>query len=130
MQGNRSKDTTPEIALRRELHGRGMRFRKHIAVVATTRFRPDIVFTRARVAVECLGCFWHSCPIDGVTPITNTSYWIPKLERNVDRDRRNAAMLAAAGWDLVIVWEHEDPVTAADRVEARVRSRLSEATAR
>jgi DNA mismatch endonuclease (patch repair protein) len=59
-----------------------------------------------------------------VTPQTNTDYWIPKLERNVERDRRNAASLAAAGWDLVVVWEHEDPVEAADRVEALVRSRM------
>jgi DNA mismatch endonuclease (patch repair protein) len=124
MQGNRSKDTAPEVALRSELHRRGLRFRKHVAVVPTTRFRPDIVFPRARIAVECLGCFWHKCPVDGVTPRTNASYWIPKLDRNVERDRRNAALLAAEGWDLVVVWEHEDPIEAADRIEQLVRSRM------
>lgn len=123
MQGNRSKNTTPEIALRSELHRRGLRFRKHVAVVPGLRFRPDVVFPRARVVVECLGCFWHRCPVDGVTPQTNPEYWLPKLDRNVERDRRNAAILAVEGWDLVVAWEHEDPVEAADRVETLVRSR-------
>jgi DNA mismatch endonuclease (patch repair protein) len=125
MQGNRSKDTMPEVALRSELHGRGLRFRKHVSVVSGLRCRPDIVFSRARVVVECLGCFWHRCPIDGTTPRTNADYWGPKLDRNVERDRRNAAVLAAEGWELIVVWEHEDPVEAADRIEALVRSRTS-----
>ncbi len=122
MQGNRSSDTRHEVVLRRELHRRGLRFRKHVALVPGLRFRPDIVFPRRRIAVECLGCFWHRCPIDSVSPKTNSDYWEAKLERNVQRDRRNAAALAAAGWRLVVVWEHEDPVTAADRIESLVRS--------
>ncbi len=122
MQGNRATDTRHEIALRRELHRRGLRFRKHVALVPGLRFRPDIVFPPQRIAVECLGCFWHRCPIDGVRPRTNSDYWEAKLERNVQRDQRNAASLAAAGWQLVVVWEHEDPVTAADRIESLVRS--------
>jgi DNA mismatch endonuclease (patch repair protein) len=71
--------------------------------------------------VECLGCFWHRCPVDGVTPRTNAHYWRAKLERNVERDKRNSAALEAAGWTLIVVWEHEDPVHAADRIEAAVR---------
>lgn len=125
MQGNRSRDTRHEIALRRELHRRGLRFRKHIALVPGLRFRPDVVFPRQRIAVECLGCFWHCCPVDGVTPRTNADYWLSKLERNVERDRRNAAAVAAAGWQLIVVWEHEDRVEAADRVEALVRAARS-----
>ena len=121
MQGNRSRDTRHEVALRRELHRRGLRFRKHVALVPGVRFRPDVLFPRQRVAVECLGCFWHRCPVDGVTPRTNAAYWLAKLERNVERDRRNSAALAAAGWQLLVVWEHEDPVEAADRIEAVVR---------
>jgi DNA mismatch endonuclease, patch repair protein len=118
MQGNRARDTAPEKALRSELHRRGLRFRKHIPVVPGLRLRPDIVFTRARVVVECHGCFWHRCPVDGVTPSTNAGYWLSKLERNVERDRRNADVLAAEGWTLVVVWEHEDPAEAADRIVA------------
>jgi DNA mismatch endonuclease, patch repair protein len=121
MQSNRSKDTRHEVALRRELHRRGLRFRKHVALVPGLRFRPDIVFPRQRLAVECLGCFWHRCPTDGIIPRTNTKYWRAKLDRNVARDRRNAAAVAASGWHLIVVWEHEDPAKAADRIEAAVR---------
>lgn len=128
MQGNRSRDTAPEIALRSELHRRGLRFRKHVPVVAGLRFRPDVVFPRARVAVECLGCFWHRCPVDGVTPRTNADYWLPKLQRNVDRDLRNTAALADAGWELIAIWEHEDPAEAAHRIEAVVRLRAAGTT--
>jgi DNA mismatch endonuclease, patch repair protein len=121
MQGNRSVDTRHEVALRSELHRRGLRFRKHVALVPGVRFRPDIVFPAQRVVVECLGCFWHCCPVDGVTPRTNSNYWRAKLARNVERDQRNARAVAEAGWDLVVVWEHEDPVIAADRIEALIR---------
>ena len=122
MRGNRSTDTAHEVALRSELHRRGLRFRKHRALIPGLRFRPDIVFSKQRVVVECLGCFWHRCPVDGITPRTNSDYWRAKLARNVERDQRNARAIAEAGWHLVIVWEHEDPVAAADRVETLVRS--------
>ncbi len=121
MRGNRSTDTAHEVALRSELHRRGLRFRKHKALVPGLRFRPDIVFPRQRLVVECLGCFWHRCPVDGVTPRTNSDYWRAKLARNVERDQRNARTVAEAGWNLVIVWEHEDPLAAADRIETLVR---------
>jgi DNA mismatch endonuclease (patch repair protein) len=122
MRGNRSRDTKPEVALRSELHQRGLRFRKHVAVVAGLRCRPDIVFPRSRIAVECHGCFWHCCPVDAVLPKSNLDYWLPKLERNVQRDRRNERELAAAGWTLIVVWEHEDPIVAGERVEQAVRA--------
>lgn len=121
MQGNRSVDTRHEVALRSELHRRGLRFRKHVALVPGMRFRPDVVFPRQRIVVECLGCFWHRCPVDGVTPRTNSRYWRAKLEGNVVRDERNAKAVADAGWQLIVVWEHEDLVAAADRIEALVR---------
>lgn len=122
MRGNRSTDTGPEVALRSELHRRGLRFRKHAAVVPGSRYRPDVVFTRQRIAVECLGCFWHRCPVDGVSPQTHSEYWQAKFDRNVERDRRNARQLAEAGWTLIVVWEHEDPVSAASRIEAALRA--------
>lgn len=122
MRGNRSKDTSHEVALRSELHRRGLRFRKHVAPVPGLKFRPDVVFPRQQIAVECFGCFWHRCPVDGVSPHTHSEYWQVKLDRNVDRDRRNARELAKAGWQLIVVWEHEDPKAAADRIEALVRT--------
>ncbi|MDP9223223.1 MAG: very short patch repair endonuclease [Actinomycetota bacterium] len=122
MRGNRSKDTKPEVALRSELHRRGLRFRKHAPVVPGLRCRPDVVFRRARVAVECRGCFWHLCPADAVLPKSNLDYWLPKLARNVERDRRNERALADAGWMLVVVWEHDDVIEAAHWIEELVRA--------
>lgn len=124
MRGNRSRDTKPEAALRSELHRRGLRFRKHAAVLPELRCRPDIVFPRARVAVEYRGCFWHLCPRDAVLPKSNLGYWLPKLQRNVERDRRNERALRKAGWTLVVVWGHEGIEEAADRVERLVRASL------
>ena len=122
MRGNRSRDTKPEVALRSLLHRRGLRFRKHCSVVQGLRCRPDIVFPKARVAVEVRGCFWHLCPQDAVLPKSNLEYWIPKVEGNVERDRRNEAALADAGWKLLVVWEHDDLIDACERIETAVRS--------
>ncbi len=124
MQGNRARDTRPELALRRELHRRGMRYRVHQPVVDGLRFRPDVVFRGPRVAVEVMGCLWHRCRICAITtPRSNSDYWQAKLERNVQRDQRNERALHEAGWALVVVWEHEDPVVATDRVQQIVRAR-------
>jgi DNA mismatch endonuclease (patch repair protein) len=121
MQGNKSV-STPEIALRSELHRRGLRFRKHASVVPGLRCRPDVVFPRKRIAVECRGCFWHLCPKDAVLPKSNQHYWLPKLMHNVERDLRNERALAEAGWTLIVVWEHEETIDAANRIEQLVRS--------
>ena len=122
MLGNRGRDAKPEIALRSALHRKGLRFRKdHRLDLGGMRFRPDIVFTRARVAVFVDGCYWHSCPIHKTTPKKNADYWIPKLQRNVERDRAQDNALEAAGWRSVRVWEHEEPAAAADRVARTVR---------
>jgi len=123
MQGNRGADTRPERALRSELHRRGNRFRKTVAPVKGLRCRADIVFARARVAVFVDGCFWHRCPEHGTSPRTNSDYWQVKLDRNVARDRRNDDALVASGWAVVRVWEHEDVLDAANRVEASLESR-------
>jgi DNA mismatch endonuclease (patch repair protein) len=107
MQGNRRTGTKPEVALRSALHRRGFRFRKdHRLDLEGARVRPDIVFTRAKVAVFVDGCFWHACPLHFTAPKTNTSYWGPKLQRNVDRDARAGRVLADEGWRVVRVWEH------------------------
>lgn len=121
MQGNRHADTKPEILLRSELHRRGLRFRKNLLLrLPDARVRPDIVFTRAKLAVFVDGCFWHSCPEHGNIPSTTSWYWEPKLERNVARDRRNDALLSEAGWRLLRVWSHEDADDVAVRIEALV----------
>jgi DNA mismatch endonuclease, patch repair protein len=115
-------DSAPEVTLRRELHRRGLRFRKHVRGLPG---RPDIVFTRARLAVFCDGCFWHQCPVHGSAPKNNAEWWQAKLQANVERDRRQTAQLEAAGWTVLRVWEHEDATEGADRVVAVYRTLLA-----
>lgn len=111
-------DTSPERDLRSVLHGRGLRFRKHVAPLPALRCRADVVFRSQRVAIFVDGCFWHLCPVHGVIPRSNAEWWRDKLERNVARDRRNDEALRQEGWIVMRVWEHEDPNAAADRIEA------------
>lgn len=125
MKGNRKRDTRPELALRSALHRRGLRFRRDypIDVPGRRSIRADVAFTRARVAVFVDGCFWHSCPEHSNTPRANRSYWEPKLARNVRRDAETDAALAAVGWRIIRVWEHEAAEHAAEQVRAALRSR-------
>ena len=119
MRANRRRDTGPERRLRSELHRRGWRFRVDLPLdAAGRRVRPDIVFTRRRLAVFVDGCFWHSCPKHGRQPRANASYWGPKLRRNVERDRADSDALAKAGWIVVRVWEHEGLEEAVDTIES------------
>lgn len=121
MRANRRTDTKPELALRSELHRRGLRFRKDYRLdLGGVRPRPDVVFTRAKVAVFIDGCFWHLCPDHGRAPGSNQAYWSPKLARNVERDRLYDGALRAAGWTVVRVWEHVPTTEAADLVHHAV----------
>ena len=110
------RNTAPEVELRRELHRRGLRYRLQVPVPGARRRTIDVAFTRQRVAVLVDGCFWHGCPDHGVKPTQNAEWWRWKLGRTESRDRDTDRLLAEAGWTVVRVWEHEDPVTAADRV--------------
>jgi len=123
MQANRRRDTKPEKAIRSLLHARGLRYRCDFRIdVPSGRVRPDIVFTRRRIAVFVDGCFWHSCPAHGAPPRTNARYWVPKLARNVQRDLRNTEALTSAGWTVIRIWEHEDAFVASSQIEAIVRA--------
>lgn len=121
MQGNRSRDTKPELLLRSILHRRGMRYRIAARPLPDIRHTADLVFRRAKVAVFVDGCFWHGCADHYRRPGSNTDYWDAKVQRNVERDREVDRLLAAAGWTVVRAWEHEDPDEVADRVERLVR---------
>lgn len=115
--------TQPERLVRSTLHRMGFRFRKDLPIrEGGMLIRPDIVFTRARVAVFIDGCFWHSCPEHGAAPRKNTGYWNPKLAGNADRDRRQNAALEAAGWKVVRIWEHESLDDACEAVLSTLRS--------
>ena len=118
MSRQKARDTGTEIALRRALHAQGLRYRVHRRPVPGVRREADVVFTRARLAVFVDGCFWHGCPDHATWPKNNADFWRAKIEGNQARDRDTDARLAAAGWRVLRVWEHEDPTTAARRVQA------------
>lgn len=118
MAAVRRTDTKVELAVRRRLHARGWRYRKdHRLDLPKGRVRPDIVFTRRKVAVFVDGCFWHVCPDHATYPKDNADFWSAKLARNVERDRQADAVLREAGWSVVRVWEHEDADEAVARIE-------------
>lgn len=101
----RSRDTKPEMAVRRLLHGRGLRYKLHDESLPG---RPDLVFTKYRTVVQVRGCFWHGhgCKVDH-NPSTNVHYWGPKIAKNQERDKINDALLRDLGWEVIVVWECE-----------------------
>lgn len=110
MRANRSRNTRPELAVRRLLFAHGYRFRIHLK---TLPGRPDVVFTKRKKAVLVNGCFWHqhpspTCPLRS-RPKSNTDYWSVKLQRNLERDRLNEARLREIGWEAITIWECEIP---------------------
>lgn len=123
MQATRRRDTAPEVALRRELHRRGLRYRLEVALPVLPRRRMDIVFAPARLVVLIDGCFWHGCPWHSTVPRQNAGFWSAKIGANQRRDADTDARLRAEGWEVVRVWEHEDPIDAAERVEAVLTGR-------
>lgn len=121
MQGNRSRDTSPELAVRSLLHARGWRYRVSRRPVPAVRRTADLVFGPAGVAVFIDGCFWHGCPEHFLPPKTNTAYWTEKIGRNRRRDADTDRALRDHGWLPLRFWEHEDPVAVAELVEQAVR---------
>ncbi|WP_313884414.1 very short patch repair endonuclease [Streptomyces tropicalis] len=133
MQGNRSRDTRPELALRRAVHRLGLRYRVASRPLPEVRRTADLVFTRVRVAVFLDGCFWHGCAAHHTVSKSNSVYWGEKVARNRARDQDTDRRLLDAGWVVLRIWEHEDPQAAAQRVKAVVlerRRRLDESVNR
>jgi DNA mismatch endonuclease (patch repair protein) len=126
-KANTRTDTMVEVALRSELHRRGLRFRKDYAVRIPGQrpIRADVAFPRARVLVFVDGCFWHSCPEHWHLPKANRSYWQPKLRANVVRDERVNALCRDAGWTVIRIWEHQPMSPSADLVQAAVAQRAA-----
>ncbi len=101
-----SKNTKPELLVRKYLFSRGLRYRLY-----DKRFpgKPDLVFPKYKTAVFINGCFWHhhqDCKY-GTTPKSNTDYWHKKFTKNQDRDIQNHEKLKAIGWNVIVVWECE-----------------------
>ena len=117
MQANRHRDTGPELAVRRLLHARGLRYRVAIAPLQGFRRRADIVFTRQRIAVFIDGCFWHGCPVHGRTSFNrNVDYWPDKIAGNKARDIETTLRLTEAGWHVLRFWEHESSEEVAESI--------------
>lgn len=109
-------DTAPELALRKLLWNRGLRYRLRVRVEGT---RPDLTFAKQRVAVFIDGCFWHGCPLHYVKPRSRETFWATKLRLNVLRDRAQTIALEASGWTILRFWEHQiacEPEHVADRI--------------
>lgn len=111
-----SRDTAPEIAVRKLLHAAGLRYRVNVPVPGMGRRTIDIVFGSAKVAVFLDGCFWHGCPQHATQPKSNADWWRTKLDKNIARDRETTEHLEAQGWTVLRFWEHESPETVAQAV--------------
>lgn len=120
MIANRGRDTSPELAVRHRIHAMGLRYRVDFAPIGGRR-RADIVFPRQRIAVFIDGCFWHGCPQHATVPKRNAEYWVPKLQRNIQRDRETDLLLRKANWRVLRFWEHEDPDSIAQTIARTVR---------
>lgn len=124
MSAIHSKDTVPERILRKALHMSGYRYSlKH----KIGNIRPDMVLVSRKICIFIDGCFWHKCPKCYRAPSSNRKYWLPKIERNVSRDKEQTRLLKKAGWKVIRVWEHEirkDANKTADRIAKKLeRSR-------
>ena len=129
MLGNRSRDTLPELAVRRLVHAAGLRYRVDYPPLRDRRrLRADIVFTRAKVAVFIDGCFWHGCPEHHRRPRANAEYWTAKVNGNRRRDISTDETLAAAGWVVLRFWDHQDPGEVAEEIRTAVRPPSTTAT--
>jgi len=113
----RGKDTVPELALRRALHGMGFRYRLHASSLPG---KPDLVMRKYKAAIFVHGCFWHrhaGCKIAAI-PKSNVEFWQRKFSDNVARDSRNISLLKEMGWRVFVVWECE---LAPGKITANVR---------
>ncbi|HEY6141236.1 MAG TPA: DNA mismatch endonuclease Vsr [Thermoanaerobaculia bacterium] len=124
MAAIRSRNTKPEIAVRRMLHAMGFRFRLRSRLPG----RPDIILPRHRRIIFVHGCFWHlhSCRFGQVTPATRSDFWAQKRAANVARDKKVLQQLRQEGWRVLVIWECW--LRKPDAVSARIRRFLREAT--
>jgi DNA mismatch endonuclease (patch repair protein) len=123
MRGNKGRDTRPELALRSAVHALGMRYRVGLRPVPQVRRTADIVFPKARVAVFLDGCFWHGCPEHHRPAQKNSEFWLTKIKGNKTRDADTDTRLREAGWQVIRIWEHEDPIVAAEIIRNAIRGR-------
>lgn len=116
MQANTGRDTKPELELRQAVHALGLRYFVNRRPIRAVRRTADLVFPRLKLAIFLDGCFWHGCPEHHTVAKTNAAFWAEKVEGNRRRDGDTNAMLAAAGWTVLRIWEHEPSGEGARRV--------------
>jgi len=117
MQAQPRRDTACEMAVRSAVHALGLRYRVHQRPLPGLRREADLVFRRDKVAVFVDGCFWHGCSEHHSPPTSNYNWWKTKVEKNRARDKETNRILSEQGWNVVRVWEHEDPGEAAQRIQ-------------
>lgn len=106
MQGNKRRDTSPELKVRKMLRELG--YPGYRLDWKKAPGHPDIAYPGRKIAIFVNGCFWHRCPECRLSaPQSNREYWVAKFERNVERDEQTRAALEALGWRVVVVWEHQ-----------------------
>jgi DNA mismatch endonuclease, patch repair protein len=100
----RGKNTGPEVKLRKMLFAEGIRgYRIHYNLPG----KPDIVFTKKKIAIFVDGCFWHKCPVCFQEPETRKEFWMKKIQSNVERAKKVNEQLRIDGWTVIRIWEHE-----------------------
>lgn len=120
----KSRDTRPEMALRRALRSIGL---SGYRIGRSLPGKPDLAFGRSKVAVFVDGCFWHRCPVCFRAPKSHLEYWERKIRSNVERDRKASAALLSLGWLPLRIWEHEireDPLACARKIAEAISARL------
>jgi DNA mismatch endonuclease (patch repair protein) len=119
----RQRGTRAELDLRKALHGRGLRYRIQVPLLAKPPRVADIVFPKIFLAIFVDGCFWHSCSAHASWPKSNAAFWRGKIETNRACDADINMRLKALGWKVVRVWAHETATVAADRIAGCVEAR-------
>jgi DNA mismatch endonuclease (patch repair protein) len=124
MRAVKSKDTRPEMVVRRLLHGLGYRYRLHGKELPG---KPDLVFSGRRKVIFVNGCFWHGhdCKRGSRQPKDNADYWRAKIGRNVERDTASVATLQGSGWQVLIVWECETKLVDREALTATLEAFLA-----
>ncbi|WP_330293849.1 very short patch repair endonuclease [Streptomyces sp. NBC_00576] len=123
MSRQSSRDTAPEVAVRRLLHSAGMRYRVNVPVPGAAQRTIDIVFGKTKVAIFMDGCFWHGCPQHATQPKANADWWRAKLDKNMARDRETTELLRSAGWTVLRFWEHESAEDVVRQIAVAVASK-------
>ena len=117
----KGKNTGPEVKLRKLLFAHGIRgYRIHYNLPG----KPDIVFTRKKVAIFIDGCFWHKCPVCFKEPEVRKEFWVKKITSNIERDQKQTRLLQDDGWTVIRFWEHEirkEPGSVVQRIIGSVR---------